>query len=115
MAIARAARFASVRPMRSAPASSLALLVALAACGSGSSSGSPGSPDPGSGGDPAHQKTVEIVAQGSGYELRRNGAPYAIHGAGGASTSATLAALAAAGGNSTRTWGLDESILGRAA
>jgi hypothetical protein len=101
--------------MSRTPIATAASLLALtmAACGSGA--GPSGSP-PGDGG-PLQQKTVEIIAAGSGFQLLRDGAAYPIHGAGGATSAgpASLAALAAAGGNSTRTWGPDENILGAAA
>ena len=45
---------------------------------------------------------VEIGRSGSGYELLRDGAPYRIRGAG--MSSGDLAAFAAHGGNSIRTW-----------
>lgn len=45
---------------------------------------------------------VEIVPVASGFELRRNGVPYFVKGAG---ANTMLAEVAAAGGNSIRTWG----------
>lgn len=56
---------------------------------------------------------VEVRADGPGYQLYREGAPYYIKGAGG---SHRLDLLAAAGGNSVRTWGEDqiESVIGEA-
>ncbi|MCU0975114.1 MAG: hypothetical protein MUC71_02225 [Steroidobacteraceae bacterium] len=47
---------------------------------------------------------VELRRTGEGWELLRGGQPYFIRGAGG---EASLAALAAAGANSIRTWGGD--------
>jgi hypothetical protein len=46
-----------------------------------------------------------VERSGEGYRLLRNGEPYFIKGAGG---DTYLAALAAAGGNSIRTWGTDK-------
>jgi hypothetical protein len=48
---------------------------------------------------------VELVRTGDGWQLLRGGKPYFIRGAGG---RASLEALAAAGGNSIRTWGADD-------
>ncbi|MFQ3677660.1 MAG: glycoside hydrolase family 2 TIM barrel-domain containing protein [Fimbriimonadaceae bacterium] len=45
---------------------------------------------------------VEIVSVPAGFELRRNGVPYFVKGAG---ANRMLAEVAAAGGNSIRTWG----------
>jgi hypothetical protein len=47
---------------------------------------------------------VRLVKTDSGYQLLRNGEPYFIKGAGG---DGDRRALAAAGGNSLRTWGAD--------
>ncbi len=47
---------------------------------------------------------VRLVKEGDSYQLLRDGRPYFIKGAGG---STALKALAAAGGNSLRTWGAD--------
>jgi hypothetical protein len=47
---------------------------------------------------------VELRRQETGWQLFRGGEPYFIRGAGG---TASLAALAAAGANSVRTWGGD--------
>lgn len=47
---------------------------------------------------------VRVVKTDSGWELQRNGQPYVIKGVGG---SGSLEKLAAAGGNSVRTWGVD--------
>lgn len=47
---------------------------------------------------------VEVVAQGSGWRLLRDGRPYVIKGAGG---DGSLERLAASGANSIRTWGAD--------
>lgn len=50
---------------------------------------------------------VEIVARaGGGYALKQGGAPYYIQGGGGHSE---LGLLAAAGGNSVRTWGVEQT------
>ncbi len=51
------------------------------------------------------QSEVQLVKQGNNWQLLRGGEPYAIRGAAG---NAKLSLLAAAGGNSTRTWGADE-------
>jgi len=48
---------------------------------------------------------VELRQTGQGWELLRGGEPYFIRGAGG---DHSLQALAAAGGNSVRTWGADD-------
>jgi hypothetical protein len=48
---------------------------------------------------------VELKKTDNGWQLLRDGKPYFIRGAGG---SASLQALAAAGGNSVRTWGSDD-------
>lgn len=49
---------------------------------------------------------VALVEIGSGeWQLQRNGEPYAIHGAGG---SDHLEALKRSGGNTVRTWGVDQ-------
>jgi hypothetical protein len=47
---------------------------------------------------------VRLVSTGEGHQLLRGGKPYFIRGAGG---DGPLTALAAAGGNSLRTWGTD--------
>jgi len=47
---------------------------------------------------------VEVVRDGEGWQLRRDGKPYFVKGAGGTSR---LDLLAAAGANSVRTWGAD--------
>ena len=49
---------------------------------------------------------VELQKTDDGWQLRRNGKPYFIRGAGG--SGASLEQLAAAGGNSVRTWGADD-------
>jgi len=51
---------------------------------------------------------VELRRTETGWELLRGGVPYFIRGAGG---DASLAALAAAGANSVRTWGGDVGTL----
>ena len=48
---------------------------------------------------------VELKKTDNGWQLLRDGKPYFIRGAGG---SASLSELAAAGGNSVRTWGSDD-------
>lgn len=48
---------------------------------------------------------VELVYGGEGWQLLRAGKPYLIRGAGG---DASMQQLAAAGGNSIRTWGSDD-------
>lgn len=53
---------------------------------------------------PTSPVKVEVVHVGSRWELRRNGKPYYVKGAGGA---AHLDQLVAAGGNSFRTWGTE--------
>ena len=50
---------------------------------------------------------VRVVKAGDGYRLTRDGKPYVIKGAGG---DGPLEALAAAGGNSLRTWGADKKL-----
>lgn len=50
---------------------------------------------------------VEVRPNGSGYQLYRDGEPYFIRGAGGVDH---MEQLAAAGGNSVRTWGLDQTL-----
>ena len=59
------------------------------------------------------QSKVVLESRNGKYRLTRNGAPYFIKGVGG---HTHLAALAAAGGNSIRTWGADrlETILDQA-
>ncbi|MDX2064323.1 MAG: glycoside hydrolase family 2 TIM barrel-domain containing protein [Fimbriimonadaceae bacterium] len=53
---------------------------------------------------------VEIVQVGGKYELRRDGQPYFIKGAGCSnSNDEMLQRLSAAGGNSIRTWGADNA------
>ena len=49
---------------------------------------------------------VEVVETEDGWGLRRDGKPYPIQGAGG---MGSLEMLAACGGNSNRTWGVDAS------
>lgn len=49
---------------------------------------------------------VEVVETEDGWGLRRDGKPYHIQGAGG---MGSLEMLAACGGNSNRTWGVDAS------
>jgi len=49
---------------------------------------------------------VELVRNEAGWQLLRGGEPYFIRGAGGADS---LEQLAAAGGNSVRTWGADNA------
>lgn len=53
---------------------------------------------------------TEVVRTASGWQLKRDGQPYFVKGAGG---QASLALLNAAGGNSIRTWGADhlQSVL----
>ncbi len=51
------------------------------------------------------QSIVEIVKTDQGYQLVRNGEPYFIKGAGG---SGDLKILADCGGNSIRTWGVEQ-------
>jgi len=48
---------------------------------------------------------VEIVRSADGFELRRGGVRYEVHGAG---AKEDLDALVKAGGNSIRTWGVDD-------
>ncbi len=55
---------------------------------------------------------VKIVPRDGGFQLLRAGKPYFIRGAGG---SAQLDRLAAAGGNSIRTWGASAETLDQAA
>lgn len=50
------------------------------------------------------QSKVVLQQRDGRFELLRNGKPYPIHGVGG---ETELAKLAAAGGNSIRTWGVD--------
>ncbi|MCB9737568.1 MAG: hypothetical protein H6745_33730, partial [Deltaproteobacteria bacterium] len=69
----------------------LAVVLAVVALAAGPAGARPG---------PAH---VEVVARDGGFALLRDGAPYVIRGAGG---DGSLEALAAAGGNSVRTWGV---------
>ncbi len=52
---------------------------------------------------------VELKKTDSGWQLLRDGNPYVIHGAGGAGNEGPLAMLVEAGGNSTRTWGVDDN------
>ncbi len=59
----------------------------------------------------AEPSTVTIEKRGSGYQMLRNGKPYYINGAGG---SQKLDVLAAAGGNSIRTWSADPAVLDQA-
>lgn len=56
---------------------------------------------------------VKVVAKGEGWQLTRNGQPYIIKGVGG---NQHLEMLAASGGNSIRTWSVDnlEPILDEA-
>ena len=49
---------------------------------------------------------VEVVRNGDGFQLLRGGEPYVVKGAGGTDN---LAALAAHGGNSIRTWGIEDA------
>ena len=60
------------------------------------------------GGAAAAAVKVELVGGAGAWELRRGGEPYFIRGAGG---GASRGVLAASGGNSVRTWGVDD--LGR--
>src|SRR5437867_2576833 len=53
---------------------------------------------------PSQPSLVQVVRADGGYRLLRDGTPYFIKGAGG---DGSLEALAAAGGNSVRTWGAD--------
>ncbi len=58
---------------------------------------------------PAHADgpiPVQVVRTADGWQLLRGGGPYFIKGAGG---STSLKALAEAGGNSIRTWGVDHA------
>jgi hypothetical protein len=48
---------------------------------------------------------VEIVKSDNGFQLLRNGEPFYIKGAGGKGDSKTFAEY---GGNSIRTWGVDQ-------
>jgi len=50
---------------------------------------------------------VEIVREDGRWQLLRGGEPWEIRGAGG---SASLDALVAAGGNTIRTWGVDDDL-----
>lgn len=59
----------------------------------------------------ADPPTVKIEKHGDGYRLLRGGQPYCIKGAGG---SQKLDVLAAAGGNSIRTWSVDPAVLDQA-
>src|SRR5690242_14344884 len=59
----------------------------------------------------AEPSTVTIAKKNQGYELLRDGKPYYIKGAGG---TQYLDVLAAAGGNSIRTWGVDPKVLDQA-
>ncbi len=54
---------------------------------------------------------VKIVPRGAGYELLRGGKPYFIRGAGGTDQ---MERLAAAGGNSIRTWSVSGEALDQA-
>ncbi|MFK7930506.1 MAG: glycoside hydrolase family 2 TIM barrel-domain containing protein [Myxococcota bacterium] len=49
---------------------------------------------------------VQVVQTDGAWELRRDGKPYLIRGAGG---TGSLEKLAAAGANSLRTWGIDDT------
>lgn len=49
---------------------------------------------------------VRVVAEGEGFRLERDGKPYFIKGGGG---DGPLKALAEAGGNSVRTWGVEKA------
>lgn len=62
--------------------------------------------------DSANESGVVVSVQHDGqqWQLIRNGQPYYVNGAGG---PGPLAALAAAGGNSGRTWGVDETTRNR--
>lgn len=52
---------------------------------------------------------VELKKTDAGWQLLRNGQPYVIRGAGGATNEASMKMLRKAGGNSTRTWGVDDN------
>ncbi len=54
---------------------------------------------------------VTLEQQGGNWQLVRAGNPYYVKGAGGA--SASLSDLAAAGANSSRTWGVDDATRAR--
>lgn len=55
-------------------------------------------------------KQVEIVKRNGGYQLLVEGEPYEVRGVGlGGHTRGSLEALAAAGGNSLRTWGANNA------
>src|SRR5262249_29249708 len=56
--------------------------------------------------DAASAVKVEVRKEGDKYQLYRGGQPYFIQGAGG---DGSLEALKAAGGNSTRTWGVENA------
>ena len=62
----------------------------------------------------ARPARVEVASNGDGFVLLRDGAPYVVKGAGGATD---LASVAASGGNSVRTWGIEgaEALLDSAA
>ena len=52
------------------------------------------------------QGVVELVRNESGWQLLRDSKPYYINGAGGAKNLEMLSQL---GGNSSRTWGVDDT------
>jgi hypothetical protein len=52
---------------------------------------------------------VELEKTDAGWRLLRNGKPYEIRGAGGAINEGSMKKLAEFGGNSTRTWGVDDN------
>ena len=66
-------------------------------------------PAPGSRAEPMQAIKVEIVKQGGKYQLLRGGKPYAIRGAG--IDHADLETFAAYGGNSFRTWAVDDGAM----
>ncbi|MFW6354190.1 MAG: glycoside hydrolase family 2 TIM barrel-domain containing protein [Verrucomicrobiota bacterium] len=83
-------------------------MILLAAVGS-----SPAHAEPGAKPQADHIPVVRIEEAAEGYRLLRDGEPFWIRGAGGVDH---LARLRAAGGNSVRTWGTDqtEQVLDRA-
>ena len=85
----------------------LYLLAALAACSSngGGQGDTPPIPDDP---DAAGGSVVTLEQRGGRWTLVRNGTPYTPHGAG--LGGGDLAALAAHGGNSYRTWGIGSDI-----
>ncbi len=54
---------------------------------------------------PSAAGVVQLRKTGAGWELTRNGSPYFVRGAGGEGSKELLARL---GGNSVRTWGVDD-------